>query len=120
MEFQEVKQKADNIFDHVKEYVEARYNLVVLETSNKVTDILSSIAVAVVVGLVGLFVLLFLSLAAAWWIGESTDSPALGFLLVAVFYAVVAGVLYAIRTKFIKLPVLNALIRKFYYDGTKN
>jgi len=120
MELQEVKDRADNLFDHVKEYVEARYNLVVLETSNKVTDILSSIAVAVVVGLVGLFVLLFLSLAAAWWIGESTDSPALGFLLVAVFYAVVAGLLYAVRTKFIKLPVLNALIRKFYYNGTKN
>lgn len=120
MELQEVKERADNIFDHVKEYIEARYNLVVLETSNKVTDILSSIAVAVVVGLVGLFVLLFLSLAAAWWIGESTQSPALGFLLVAVFYAALAGVLFAMRTKVIKLPVLNALIRKFYYDGTKN
>lgn len=119
MEIQEVKERADNLFDHVKEYVEARYNLVVLETSNKVTDILSSIAVAVVVGLVGLFVLLFLSLAAAWWIGETTGSPALGFLLVAVFYALVAVLLYAVRTKFIKLPVLNALIKKFYY-GTKD
>jgi hypothetical protein len=119
MEIQEVKERADNIFEHVKDYIEARYNLAVLETSNKVTDILSSVVAAVVVGVFGLFVLFFLSFALAWWIGESLNSPALGFLCVAVLYAAVGGLLYAIRKKVIKLPVMNALIKKFYY-GTKD
>jgi len=120
MEIQEVKERADTLFDHVKEYLEARYNLIVLETSNKTTDLLSSLAVAVVVGVVGMFVLFFLSAAAAWAIGQALDSPALGFLLVAVFYAVLGGILYAVRNQVIKLPVLNALLKKFYYDGDKN
>lgn len=119
MEIQEVKERADSIFEHVKEYIEARYNLAVLETSNKATDMLSSLAAAVIVGVMGIFVLFFLSFAAAWWIGEATGSPALGFLIVAVVYAAIGGMLYAVRNKLIKLPVMNALIKKFYY-GDKN
>ncbi len=119
MEIQEVKERADNIFEHVKEYIEARYNLAVLETSNKATDILSSLVAALIVGVIGILVLFFLSFAAAWWIGQLTDSPALGFLVVAVVYAALGGILYAIRNKVIKLPVMNALIKKFYY-GDKN
>jgi uncharacterized membrane protein YqjE len=44
--------------------------------------------------LVGWFAALLLSFAAAWGLGELLDSPALGFLVIGVIYAVVTTILF--------------------------
>ena len=44
--------------------------------------------------LVAWFTALLLSFAAAWGLGELLDSPALGFLIVGVIYAVVTAILF--------------------------
>ncbi|MCY7349788.1 MAG: phage holin family protein [Cytophagaceae bacterium] len=119
MDLQDVKSRAEDFYEHVTNYLEARYNLAVLETSDKLTNVLSSVAAGLIVGVVGLIGLLFASVGIALWIGQSTDNNAAGFFWVAFFYAVVGAVVYAVRNKVIKIPVMNALVKKFYH-GTKN
>jgi hypothetical protein len=113
----EIKERAVDVFDYATEYLEARWNLGVLNASEKTAITLSSLVAGVIVGIFGIIVLLFLSLGVAWMIGEKMDNHAAGFFLVGGFYAIVGIILYNIRDKFIKVPLVNAFIKNLYYEN---
>ena len=112
----QIKDKAEGIFDDTTEYLEARWNLGVLNASSKAADTISTIATTLVVGVLGLIVLIFISVGFALLISEKLNSPASGFFYVALFYIVVGIIVYAIKDKYIKLPIVNSFIKKFYYE----
>lgn len=112
----DLRESAEDLFARVTEYVEARWNMAVLQTADKTADIVSSVVAGLIVSVFGGLVLLFGSIALAWWIGESVGSVAAGFGYVALGYAVLTLILFLIRDKFIKIPVLNAFIKRFYYE----
>lgn len=112
----EIKERAVDVFDYATEYLEARWNLGILNASEKTATTLSSLVAAIIVGIFGIIVLLFLSLGAAWMIGEKMNNHAAGFFLVAGFYAIVGIILYSIRDKFIKVPLVNTFIKNLYYE----
>lgn len=116
----EAKTKVGGLAEDVTDYIEARWKLFTITAIERVSDTTSSIAVSVVMGVVGFFVLFFISIAAAWWIGQSTDNPALGFALVAGFYVLVGVVVFSMREKWIKVSIVNALIRKLYGNHKNN
>ena len=89
----------------------------ILNASEKTATTLSSLVAWIIVGIFGIIVLLFLSLGAAWMIGEKMDNHAAGFFLVGGFYAIVGIVLYSIRDKFIKVPLVNSFIKSLYYEN---
>jgi hypothetical protein len=111
-----IKDKAENIFDEITTYAEARWNLGVLNASSKAADSISTIATTLVMGAIGIMVLIFLSIAAALFIGVFLNNLALGFLAVGIFYAIVGVIVYVIKDKYIKIPVINTFIKKFYYE----
>lgn len=113
----EIKERAADWFGHASDYFEARWNLGVLNASEKTAKVLSSLVSVLIIGIVGTFTLLFASLGAAWLIGENLNSPAAGYFIVAAFYAVVGGILFAAKDSLIKVPVVNSFIKKFYYEN---
>jgi predicted histidine transporter YuiF (NhaC family) len=117
MDIQEIRFKAEDIVENLTSYAEGRWNLLVLNAAEKTSVVVSSLVAALVVGLLGGMALFFVSMGVAWWIGQSTGNYASGFFYVALFYGVVGGILFAIRDKFIKIPLINALIKKFYYES---
>ena len=112
----QIKDKAEDIFDNTTEYLEARWNLGVLSASSKAADAISTIATTLVTAILGLIVLIFLSVGVALLIGEKLNSPSSGFFYVGLFYIVIGIVVYAIKDKYIKLPIINSFIKKFYYE----
>ena len=113
----EIKDRAAGLFDHATDYFEARWNLGVLDASQKAASTLSTLVAGAILGVFGLLVLLFTSLGMAWLIGEWLNSPAGGYFCVAGFYAVAGGILYALSGPYIKIPITNAFIKKFYYEN---
>ncbi|MEZ4900978.1 MAG: hypothetical protein R2822_04090 [Spirosomataceae bacterium] len=113
----EIKDRATGWFVHATNYFEARWNLGVLDASEKVADAISSMASALVIGTAGVLALLFASLGAAWLIGDYYQSPAAGYFSIALFYVLVCGVLFFVKDTLIKVPVINAFIKKFYYEN---
>ncbi|PWK25170.1 putative superfamily III holin-X [Arcicella aurantiaca] len=111
-----IKDKVENIFEEASTYAEARWNLGVLNMSSKLADTVSTMATTLLLAMVGLTVLLFMSLAVAWLIGEKLNSLPLGLFLVGLFYVIIGGVIYSIKDKYIKLPVINLFIKKFYHE----
>ncbi len=111
----DLRESAEDLFERITEHIEARWNMAVLQTADKTADIVSSIVAVLIVAVFGGMVVLFGSIALAWWIGESTGSVAAGFGLVALGYALITLLLFLVRDKFIKIPILNTFIKRFYY-----
>jgi hypothetical protein len=110
------KNKIDDVIEHLKIYIEARWKLFILNASDKASDIISSATAIFLISFSFIFVLIFLSIAAAIWIGNLIGNSVQGFLYVALFYLLVTIVLFLFRKSFIKMPVLIKLLNAFYSD----
>ena len=114
METQEIKDKAGTLIDHAGDYLDTFYKVNVLKLTKKVTDVGSGVISAIVICVLGLFILFFGGFAAAWWLGNVIASRAGGFLVVAGFFLCITLVIVLLRKKIVFPFVRNMLIRKIY------
>lgn len=112
----EAQSKVKTIYQHVRHYVETRAKLLMLDTADKTSATISSIASFAIIAVAMIFVLLFLSIGAALWIGHSYGETSMGFLIIGLFYMVVTAVVYIGRKSIIKTPVANSIISSIYSD----
>jgi hypothetical protein len=119
MEAQNLKEDAKDILNHASDYLETFYKLSVVRATKKASDIASGVVNSVLLVIICICMLLFLSMAAAWWLGDVLNSPALGFLSVAAFYLVLAIILVLLRKNVISPFIKNSLIRKIYEEKNK-
>jgi len=114
-----IKSKAmesgDTLKENVSEYIETKVDLIKLKAIDKGASVLSGIVVGAATALLALFILVFLSFAAAFAIAELTGKNSLGFLAIAGFYIIVAVLLFILKEKIVTMPIVNALLNKFYY-----
>jgi len=113
----EEKNRVESIGQNLLKYVETKWNLMLLETSDKASTLISSIASVLLMTVSMIFVLLFLSVGAAIWIGRAYADSSMGFLIVGLFYLVVSIVLYAMRNTLIKIPVINKMLNSFHANN---
>src|SRR5688572_12871025 len=106
-EIPELRVSAENIIRNVKEYAETRLNYLILDAQEKVVDSVADVITGAVIAVIGLFLLFFLSIGAAWYIGMITGKAFIGFFAVAGFYAVVGLLLFAFRKTLFHQPVTN-------------
>lgn len=111
----EERSKFETFAEHAKDYAELRVELVKLEAAAKISNVVSSVASAVVIGLVAIFTLLFVSVGVAWWIGQANNSPSMGFFIVGGFWALVGVLAYVMRNS-LKVPIVNSLLESLNYD----
>ena len=104
--------KIDKLVGNVIECVETRFDLVQLDVQDKVSDIMASMASIALVGLMFVFTLLLLSIGLAIYISQRYNSSFIGFVYVSGFYLVAGILLYASRKRFIRLPVINMLLKR--------
>ena len=119
MEAQNLKEDAKDILNHAGDYAETFYKLNLLRLTKKVSDVASVVVNSVLIFFISLCILLFISFAGAWWLGDVTNNRALGFLLIAGFYLLIVFVLVLIRKKVISPFIRNTLIRKLYEEKNK-
>jgi hypothetical protein len=113
----EEKNRMESMGQNVLKYVETKMNLMLLETSDKASTLISSIASILLMAVCMLFVLIFLSIGAALWIGHAFDNASMGFLIIGLFYLVISIILYAVRETLIKIPVVNKILSAFHANS---
>ena len=113
-EAQEIKDTAQDLVNHSADYAETFLELSKIKLTRKVVDTGSSAIVAILSFIVTIFFLLFISIAAAWWLGDLIENRTGGFLLVAGFYLLLVLILLAMNKKIISPYIKNSLIRKMY------
>jgi hypothetical protein len=114
MILKEAKQKAEQTYQHMIDYLEARWNVIALEISDNTATIATSVVMGICLGILGLFFVLFLSIALALWLADLTHSYALGFLLVAVLYGLVGVGVYANRKRWLFIPFMDKFLTILY------
>lgn len=114
MILKDAKEKAEHTYQHLIDYAEARWNIIALDVSDKTATIGTNIIIAVCLGLLGFFFLMFSSLSLAFWLSELTESYALGFLIVAVLYAIIGTIIYLNRKQWMFVPLINKLLKMLY------
>ena len=119
MEAQNLKEDAKDIINHSSDYLETFYKLTLVRATKKVSDVGSAVVNSILVFFMSLCILLFASIAAAWWLGDALNSPAQGFLIVASFYLLLVVILVLMRKKIISPFIRNLFIRKIYEEKDK-
>ncbi|WP_293893619.1 competence protein [Flavobacterium sp.] len=116
MAFEELKENAKSIQDHTQDYIEsniAYYKLKGFKVAMKSTSTLLKFFLIV---LCFSMVLLFFSIAGAFFIGKLLNSEALGFLIVGGIYLFVTCFLFAIKDKLIEGTILEKFSEIFFND----
>lgn len=108
-------ENAGESVEYVKQYVQQQIKLTKLNVAESAATSISGIVTGIALGTIGLIALMFLSVAAACFIGEALDdSYGLGFLAVFVFYALIFALIYFMRRKWITNPAVSGVIRAFF------
>ncbi len=113
---QEGKSKVESLLENVLMYGEQRKDLFILDAAERsskgIAQIIASILIAVLIGLV----LLFASIAAAWAIGLAIDDMPMGFVYVAAFYMLALIITLILNKDFIQTRLTDRVIKKLMYD----
>ena len=105
------------IIQTIKSLVETRIELVKSDIQDQLVGILSRLILLVLIGSILLVSGLFLSLSLAFYISQVTQSPYLGFLVVALCYLVVVVFLYFTKDSQGFQQQFNAFLKKFIFNS---
>ena len=106
--------KAEDLASNIKDYVNARIDALKLNAAEKTSGIIANFVARIMVIIFLFFFVglgsIALSLVLGLWIGNAW----IGFLIVGLFYLLLALIVWATRDKLIRLPVMNAIIQQMF------
>lgn len=104
-----------------KKYLELQQEFVKLDATEKMTVILSAILIVTVLLLLGSIVLLFLTFALAYYLGDVLGSLSLGFGLISAFILLLTVIFYLNRNRMVIQPMARFMTKLILTkeDGSK-
>lgn len=111
---EELKTKAENLTEHVSDLLDSYYKLFAVTATEKATNLASGILAAVVICIFGFFILLFSSLALAWWLGDIINNRTGGFLIVSGLFLIIMLVVFFLRKNIMYPFFRDQVLRRIY------
>lgn len=104
-----------------KKYLELQKEFVKLDATEKMTVILSAILIVTVLLLLGSIVLLFLTFALAYYLGDVLGSLSLGFGIISAFILLLTVIFYLNRNRMVIQPMARFMTKLILTkeDGSK-
>jgi hypothetical protein len=102
------------MFQHAKEYIDVKVDLFKLDAVERNAKLASGLVAAVIIGIIGIFTLLMLSMAAAFWLGSIWGAWYWGFLAVGGGYLVIFVLVYLNRNRWIREPVHDSIVDQYF------
>lgn len=100
--------------EYAKHYLKLQLDYFRLETAERVAKVSASLIATLILATLGMLVLLMLSLAAGFYLGQLWHSYALAFLCIAGFYVLLAGLVLLFKERWLTNPLLTSIIRSFF------
>lgn len=101
----------EELFYKLKEYGDTRLDLFKLKAINKVSGFLGTLITSIILVCLLLLILVCISVGLSILIGSAIGSMAGGFFIMAAIYMIIGLVLFSTRTKILKTPISNKLIK---------
>lgn len=106
--------RINDLTGHLREYIETQIDIVKLDAADASASAASSMVSWIAITILGLFTLILLSIGGAIGLGYMMNNYAIGFFIVAGFYLLITLIIYFNRQNWIRIPLLNVLIKNFY------
>jgi hypothetical protein len=106
--------KVEELAEHVKEYVNNRIAGVKLSTAEKSSAVIANIMARLIITVVFVFFIAFASVAAAYLLAKLTGELYWGFLIVAGIYLLIALVVWGLRERILRMPIMNSMLQQLF------
>jgi len=106
--------------DNVRDYVNLRIDLAKLILTEKIAKLGAFFLIAVIFFILGMFLLLFLTLAFVFWFGDAIGPAWAGALIVTAVYTLAGLVIYFRRHQFFINPLVSHLTKILMEEKDEN
>ena len=100
--------------DDVGDILDIQKNLLTIKVVKQASYGASMSIMGIVILIFLVFILLFIGIGTAWWVGESMGNMKVGFFIVSGIYAILMSVVLLASRKFFIPGIRNLIIRKIY------
>src|SRR3954468_8185198 len=107
----EEKTQVELLLVHLRDFLKESFNLLVLNTYEKVSRIISGITSVLLIGTLLGFILLFISIGLALWIGRLMNESFVGFFIVGGIYLLMALIFYSNRSRWIQTSIIDVMLK---------
>ncbi len=107
------------VTEQIKEYIETRIRLIKYKVIDQATGIAANLIAYSIVAVLGLLILLFASVTLALFLGSVIGSYWAGFGCVTLLFIILAGLVMALKSKYIEAPLIGFLITKLFKNNSK-
>jgi hypothetical protein len=114
MEADTLKEKTNELTDHLGDYAETFLKITLLNVTQKGANIASATITTIVLCGLALFVLFFVGFGLAWWLGDVVNSRTGGFMIIGGLYLLLFILVVVMRKKTVLPYLRNLIIRKVY------
>lgn len=111
---EEPKKSSEKLVDAVGDWIETYRNLITIRIVEHASQGASVSILGLLSAVVAIFILLFLGLGSAWWVGEQLENMKAGFFIVGGVYAAVLLIILAMAKKVLIPGIRNMIIKKIY------
>lgn len=109
-----IVESLDSLKEEFEDYIDKELEYRKMTAAEKVSKLSVSVVSKLLYLYLLLFILLFLSIAAAFFLGEITGSNSLGFIVVSGFYLVLLLLFVLLKPYIIEKPIIKAFIKLFF------
>lgn len=117
METSDTKNNFKQLFDDTKQYVKLQTDYLRVQSVEKLTILLSTILIALIILIFAAGALFYLFFTLAYAISPFVGGLAVSFAIITLLYLILIAILYVFRKKWVLNPILN-LLMKLFYDKT--
>ncbi|GAB4091162.1 phage holin family protein [Flaviaesturariibacter terrae] len=112
---EELKSKTGTLTQSVSDYLDTYYKLALVTLTQKATNVTAGLVAGLSAVILTIFILFFLGMGLAWWLGGLLGSTAAGFFIVGGVFIVLMVVIVLLRKKLV-FPILKKAILKKIYE----
>lgn len=113
---QEMFAKFEDLFVHLKEYLDNRIAYTKLSAAEKSSKLFANLAAIFFSMLLLFFFIVFVSIAIAYALAKLTGEYYWGFLIVAGIYLLIGIFVWSAKEKLLRLPIMNALLKQLFKE----
>lgn len=112
----EEKSFTARLYEQTEQYVRTTIELYKLKAAKTLSSVFAAVATGFIIWIISLFIILFLSIGTAFYLGELLGKWHYGFFIIAGFYILIAVVIYIYRVKCLTERINNFIIKQIFKE----
>ena len=116
----EQKSHLESLAHHVMEYLDTRWDLLLLDITEKGLALISSLVTGLLMAVFGGMALLFACIGGAIWLGQQMGNPAYGYFVMAGIFVTILAVALIFARNYIRTVVTDTVLKSIQDDAIKD